>query len=340
MTEKINFPWQIISFEENGRQLGILKDNKIVNLSAAWLEEHKYALSGFTQLFNSCDSFEAACEWIEQVWQNGNKKIKLSDVKLYSPVNDPKMFYDFLGFEKHVKQVRERRGTTVPEIWYKRPAYYIGSIAPKKTFGPNSLVTVPSFVEKADYEFEIALVVGRDARLMDEASAWDFIRKYCFFTILNDWSARDYQKFDMELGISVAHSKSLIGNSIGPALVHASSFDYDARGLPNIGMRLIVNDECRCQSNYNTVYWDFAKILTFLGRDGIGVCVGDILGSGTVGDGCIAEFAARVDEDGNVIDPAKYKWLSDGDTVELSVEGIGQLINRVSIVELPGYTHN
>ena len=82
--------------------------------------------------------------------------------------------------------------------------------------------------------------------MTSEEDAVRFIREHCFYTVCNDWSMRDYQKMDSELGISVAHSKSIVGTSFGPCLVHASQFTYDAEGRPDIPMRLEVNDEVRC----------------------------------------------------------------------------------------------
>lgn len=241
----------------------------------------------------------------------------------------PRTFYDFLGFEKHVRQIREKRGATVPEIWYKRPAYYLGNVAPDKIFGPGE-VCIPSFVKKPDYEFELALFVTKEGRPKTMEEATQFIQQHCSFTILNDWSARDFQQLDMSMGLSVSHSKSIIGNSFGPVLVHASQFRFDTKGLPDIAMQLKVNGDIRCESNYNTVYWSFSKILVFLGQENIGVFHGDILGSGTVGNGCIAEFAAKV-LDGKEVEPAKYPWLKDGDVIEMTAEGIGTLRNVVRI---------
>lgn len=242
-------------------------------------------------------------------------------------ISNPRLFYDFLGFEQHVRQIRDKQGVKVPELWYQRPAYYVGSVSPDKIFGEGP-VTIPSFVQKPDYEFEIALVIGKEGKFSSQKEAAAFIQKHCHFTILNDWSARDFQKLDMEMGMSVAHSKSIIGNSFGPALVPASEFLFDAEGVPDIPMELKVNGEIRCRSNYNTVYWSFPKILAFLGRENIGVFPGDILGSGTVGNGCIAEFAAKV-VGGKEVEPAKYPWLKNGDEITMTAGGIGSLTSKI-----------
>lgn len=240
------------------------------------------------------------------------------------------MFYDFLGFEKHVRQVRARRGAVVPKLWYERPAYYMGCVSPDKIFGSGE-VKIPAFVKQPDYEFEIALMLDEPICTKDEKEAAEFIRKHGQYTICNDWSMRDYQKMDMELGISVAHSKSIVGTSFGPRWVAASEFKYDVEGRPDIRMRSTVNGEARCDSNAQTAYWSFPKILAFLGRENMTIFPGTALGSGTVGDGCIAEFAAKM-ENGKEIEPAQYPWLQNGDVIALSSDGIGTLTNTVKII--------
>jgi len=108
-------------------------------------------------------------------------------------------------------------------------------------------------------------------------------------------------------------------------------------------LKLVFNGEERNKTNYQTLYhthpktgekkaWSFPRIFTFLGNQNISVQPGYLIGSGTVGNGCIAEFAAILDPKTNaVIDPAKYPWLKDGDVVRLEAQGIGVLENKVRI---------
>lgn len=326
----IQFPWPLVSFTHDGTRLGVLEDDIIHDLSAVWELQHHTTLSGVRQLLTQMPMAKFA-DWVNHVIGTDAPALDREDVSLCVPVTDPHMLYDFLGFEKHVAQVRARRGAAVPPLWYERPAYYVGTVAPDKTWGPDETIEIPAFVTKPDYEFELAVVIGREISCVDEDRAVEFLQNYCFFTIYNDWSARDYQQLDMQLGISVVHSKSIIGNSFGPVLVHGSCFTFDANGCPDIPMRLTVNGVARCESNCNTAYWSFAKILTFLGREGIRLYPGDIIGSGTVGDGCIAEFAAKMDGDREV-EPARYPWLKTGDRIIMEAGGIGTLTNAVRVV--------
>lgn len=257
-------------------------------------------------------------------------------------VPEPKILMDFLGFETHVKQIRDKRGAPMPPLWYDHASYYIVDLQAEKLFGPGEVVPVPEIVKAADYEFEIGCYVTAKATLRSKEDALKFFKEHCLLTILNDWSARDIQKVDMQ-GLGPTNSKFVIGNSIGPRLVPASEFEMDDNGVLDTEMILKVNGEERSHTNYKTLYhthpqsgekaaWSFPRILAWLGQQNIGVEPGYVIGSGTVGNGCIAEFAAKVDPDtGKELAPAGYPWLKDGDVVSMEVKGIGILENKVKI---------
>ncbi|HEY9759264.1 MAG TPA: fumarylacetoacetate hydrolase family protein [Oculatellaceae cyanobacterium] len=262
-------------------------------------------------------------------------------------IPEPRLLLDFLGFETHVKQIRLRRGADIWAGWYDHATYYIVDLPPEKLFGPDKDVSIPSFVKAPDYEFEIACIVTKTALLKTEEEALQFFKEHCYLTILNDWSARDVQKKDMD-GLGPTNSKFIIGKSIGPSIVPASKFKMDAHGVLDMKLRLVFNGEERMATKYDSLYhthpgtkekraWSFPRIMSWLGQQNISVQPGYVLGSGTVGNGCIAEFAAKVDPKTNeVIDPAKYPWLKDGDVVCFEAEGIGTLENKVSIAVCEG----
>jgi 2-keto-4-pentenoate hydratase/2-oxohepta-3-ene-1,7-dioic acid hydratase in catechol pathway len=259
-------------------------------------------------------------------------------------VPEPKILLDFLGFETHVKQIRDKRGATVSPFWYDHAAYYIIDLPADKMYGPDETVGIPSCTKAPDYEFEIACLVTKQALLTSKEEALAFFKEHCYLTILNDWSARDIQKKDME-GLGPSNSKFIIGKSIGPKLVKASAFKMDENGVFPMAMTLTVNGEVRSQTNYETLYhthpdtgekgaWSFPRIFTFLGTQNISVQPGYLFGSGTVGNGCIAEFMAKLDpKTGAEISPAKYPWLKDGDVVKMEADGLGILENKVAVKE-------
>lgn len=264
---------------------------------------------------------------------------------LDADIPEPRVLFDFLGFEKHVVQIRDKRGAQIWPGWYDHAAYYIADLPPEKVFGPGEDVTIPSCVKAPDYEFEIACIVGEDALLTSEAEALEFFKNKCSLTILNDWSARDIQLKDIQ-GLGPANSKSVMGKSFGPSIVPASKFKMDENGVLDLEMVLTVNGEERNRTNYNTIYhehpttkkrgaWSFPRILAWLGSQNISVHAGYIIGSGTVGSGCIAEFTAKMDPNtGAELAPAKYAWLKDGDVVRMEAQGIGVLENKVKVQQL------
>lgn len=257
-------------------------------------------------------------------------------------VPEPRVLIDFLGFQKHLVQIRDKRGAQIWPGWFDHAAYYSTDISADKLFGTGEEVTIPSFVKAPDYEFEIAVLCTEDALIKSEAEGLKYLKEHCWFTILNDWSARDVQKKDMD-GLGPTNSKFIIGNSIGPKLVHGSDIKMDENGVPFMNLNLKVNGEERCSSNYQTLYhehpqtgerkaWSFPRIFSWLGSENIALKPGYLIGSGTVGNGCIAEFSAKVDPaTGAELVPAKFGWLKDGDTVTMEAEGIGVLENKVRI---------
>lgn len=273
-----------------------------------------------------------------------NRETKNVDF-LGTNIPQPSLLMDFLGFEKHVVQIRDKRGAQIWQGWYEHAAYYIADLPPEKVFANNEEVIIPDCVKAADYEFEIACIVTKTALIQDEQEALKFFKEHCYLTILNDWSARDIQKKDIE-GLGPSNSKSIVGKTFGPKLVRASELEMDENGVMNLEMILTVNGEERNRTNYNTLYhtnpatgkkqaWSFPRIFTFLGQQNITVHAGYVIGSGTVGSGCIAEFTAKVDpKTGETLQPAKYNWLKDGDTVAMEVERIGVLESKVRIPSL------
>lgn len=289
------------------------------------------------------------CAFTKEGLQNMLFNREIRQIELFgSLVPEPRILIDFLGFEKHVVQIRGRRGVSISPLWYDHAAYFSIDLPPEKLYGNGCTVEVPNFVKALDYELEIGCLVTKKAMLKSLPQAVEFFKENCLLTILNDWSARDIQKKDME-GLGPANSKFIIGKSIGPKFVKASQFKIDENGVFDMPVKLSVNGKLRTDSNYNTIYhthpstktksaWSFPKLLTFLGNLNIAVEPGYLLGSGTVGDGCIAEFSAKIDPStGKEIEPAKYPWLQDGDKVVIEVDHIGELANTVKFVESPNY---
>ena len=218
----------------------------------------------------------------------------LSDVRLLAPVLYPPSVRDFYAFEQHVAAARALRGGEVPREWYEIPVFYFSN--PAAIFGPDDVIPYPEGTAELDYELEVAAIVGADQQIGG-------------FTIMNDWSARDLQRAEMRVGLGPAKGKDF-ATSLGPVLVTPDEFDGSSAE-----MVARVNGEERSRGDLRDLYHSWDAILAQAARNTV-LRPGDVLGSGTVGSGCILEHG-----DG--------RWLQPGDVVELEVEGIGVLRNTV-----------
>jgi 2-keto-4-pentenoate hydratase/2-oxohepta-3-ene-1,7-dioic acid hydratase in catechol pathway len=223
-------------------------------------------------------------------------------VRLLAPLPRPASLRDFLAFEVHTRAGFARRQEPVPEAWYRMPVYYKGNA--RSIVGPDADVRWPRYTEQLDYELELACVIGRRGR---DVSAEEAGRLIAGYTVMNDWSARDIQRAEMTVRLGPAKGKDF-ATSLGPVLVTPE--ELDARDLRMIAR---VNGEVWSDGNSGTSHWTFPQMIAHVAQDE-DVLPGDVLGSGTVGGGCGLELD---------------RWLRPGDVVELEIEGIGILRNRV-----------
>jgi fumarylacetoacetate (FAA) hydrolase len=201
---------------------------------------------------------------------------------------------DFYSFEQHVKAARALRGQEVPPEWYEQPVFYFSN--PSAIFGPEDEVPYPDGTAELDYELEVAAIIGLDEQIGG-------------FTVMNDWSARDLQRLEMKVGLGPAKGKDF-ATSLGPVVVTPDEFDGSGGT-----MVARVNGEERSRGELGAMQFSWTAILEQAARN-TRLLPGDVLGSGTVGSGCILEHS-----DG--------RWLQHGDVVELEVEGIGVLRNTI-----------
>ena len=217
---------------------------------------------------------------------------RLEDVLLRAPVLHPPSVRDFYAFEQHVATARASRGLEVPKEWYELPVFYFSN--PAAIYGPEDTVPCPEGTQELDYELEVAAVIGAGGEIGG-------------FTVMNDWSARDLQRQEMKVGLGPAKGKDF-ATSLGPLLVTP-----DELGDTMVAR---VNGEERSRGSLSDLHHSWEAIVAQAARNTV-LRPGDVLGSGTVGTGCILEHG-----DG--------RWLQRGDVVELEVEGIGVLRNTVS----------
>ena len=247
----------------------------------------------------------------------GGPAVPLSAVRLLPPLEAPSV-RDFVAFEEHVEGMAAGGGGTVPPQWYQAPTFYFTN--PYALIGAHDDVAVPPGCQLLDYELEVAVVVGRDGASLSPDQAREHIFGY---TVLNDWSARDLQRREMGVHLGPAKGKDF-ATTLGPWLVTADEVESyrDADGFLALDLRAWVNGELIGQDLLSNMGWPFEELIAYASR-GAQVRAGDVLGSGTCGNGgCLAELWGR---NGKTEPPP----LRPGDVVELAVEGIGTVRNRV-----------
>lgn len=230
------------------------------------------------------------------------------------PVPAPPSIRDFYAFEQHVQTCRAQRGLAMPPQWYQVPVFYFSN--PAGVIGQGDPVRAPQGSAALDYELELACVIGTAARdLPADDRALDCVAG---FTIMNDWSARDVQRVEMAVGLGPSKSKDF-ATSLGPELVTLDELrDCYREGRLHLGMQAAVNGKVLSRGNAGSMYWTWPQLLAHASRD-TWLRPGDVLGSGTVGTGCILELTPE----------AVGGWLQPGDVVELTIERLGTLRNPV-----------
>jgi fumarylacetoacetate (FAA) hydrolase len=226
----------------------------------------------------------------------------------------PTTLRDAYAFEQHVKTANQNRGRDVPKEWYDFPVFYFTN--PHSIFGPEDVIPHPAYTSALDYELEIAVVIGKEGMNIKAEDAEEYIFGY---TIFNDWSARDVQRAEMKVGLGPAKGKDF-ASSLGPLIVTREALADRAvgrAGVYDLEMRARVNGVEMSKGNLKDIFWSFGEIIARASQS-VMLQPGDVIGSGTVGTGCLLELTK-----------GEGPWLQPGDVVELEVERIGVLRNAI-----------
>jgi 2-keto-4-pentenoate hydratase/2-oxohepta-3-ene-1,7-dioic acid hydratase in catechol pathway len=220
---------------------------------------------------------------------------------LVAPI-DPPVYRDFMAFEEHAVNASARLGRAVPEVLYELPVSYMG--AATAFIGPDDEVPWPAYTAHMDYELELGIVVAREGRDLDPESAMEHVLG---LVILNDFSARDIQTQEMQAGLGPSKGKHF-ASAVGPWITTLGSLDPDG-----LAMEARINGEVWSRGSTDTMMWSIGELVAWASA-GESVVPGTLLGSGTVGGGCGLELG---------------RSLTAGDVIELEIDGLGVLRNRI-----------
>ena len=233
----------------------------------------EHPVRGWPGLIEGDTVIQLAAQTLQSFFTGGGQarehaEYALDEVLLRPPVKYPPAVRDFYAFEDHVRNAARVTGRAgVPEEWYEIPAFYFSN--PAAIYGPGEEIPSPQDSAELDYELEVAAVIGAEGTIGG-------------FTVMNDWSARDLQRREMRIGLGPAKGKDF-ATSLGPMLVTP-----DELGDLRLEMVARVNGEERSRGNLGDMYHSWEAIVAHAAQN-TELRPGDVLGSGTVGTGCILE---------------------------------------------------
>jgi fumarylacetoacetate (FAA) hydrolase len=245
------------------------------------------------------------------------ESLDASDLEFGPPILRPPSLRDFYAFEGHVKTMWERRGGTVPEAWYRIPIFYFSNVSEIR--GPGDPVWCPAAAQELDYELEVAGLIDTPVQDLAAVRGEEAIGGYLIF---NDWSARDLQREETTVRLGPAKGKDF-ASSIGPWLVTPDELADARRGKGyDLAMTATVNGTELSRGTWGDAQFSFGEMIARASAD-VRLRPGDLIGSGTVGTGCLLEVRDEILE----------RYLEPGDEVTLTVDRLGAL--TTPIVERP-----
>ena len=312
-------------------RFGFIINENIIDImrSSIWLNEYnkdssflsipttlKLSLNEWNKNFDKLVKLEQLIADLDYSTLQINGKsisIDLNDAHLLPPVPSPTSFRDFYAFEQHVKAARKLRGLDMNPDWYKIPIFYFSNTT--SLYGHKEDIPFPKETKELDFELELAVIIANGGKNIHKKDANELIAGY---TILNDWSARDLQREEMQMNLGPAKGKDF-ANSFGPYMVTPDELNNNwENDKMNLRMTCHLNDKLISDGNTNDLYHSFPTMIQRASMN-VDLKPGDYIGSGTVGTGCILEL--RPETTGG--------WLKRGDTIRLEIDNIGILENTI-----------
>ncbi len=319
---------KLVSYLRDGHdQLAILTEGKLYNTD----QLHPELPSSMMMFLNYWDDYyPMALSCLASISGgriNSTHGLPLSAGELLAPVPYPTSCRDAYAFRQHVESARRNRGAGMIPEFDQYPVFYFTNHHGIQ--GPGDVLCMPDHFEQLDFELEAAIVINRHGRNIPAAMADQYIAG---LMIMNDFSARRLQMEEMLLNLGPAKGKDF-ATAIGPWLVtpdELEPFETDCKpgheGKSwNLPMYCRINGETVSSGNLGDMDWTFAEIIERASY-GVNLVPGDVIGSGTVGTGCYLELNGTA----KLKDPtASPVWLNENDVVELEIEGLGKLTNRI-----------
>ena len=305
-------PWRLAAaIDPSGTRWRDLEDARRTLLAADPAKAHNSSL--FRQPITTLDAHLAAGLRVDALADlleaDVEEPMDASVLEFGPPILAPPSFRDFYAFERHVGTMWKRRDMEIPEAWFRLPIFYFSNVSEIR--GPGEAVHVPRGSQELDYELEVAALIDTPVRDLDASRGEEAIGGYM---ILNDWSARDLQREETTVRLGPAKGKDF-ASSIGPWLVTPDELaDVRTNKGYDLTMTATVNGTELSRGTWSTAHFSFGEMVERASAD-VRLRPGDLLGSGTVGTGCLLEIR----------DEILRRYLEPGDVVTLAIERLGEL---------------
>jgi len=319
---------KLVTYAQKGKeQLALLIDNKLYDTNKA----NSALPATMKEMLDNWETLSAVARKTEAAIKDGTNTTEasadFSTATIMAPVPKPTSCRDGYAFRQHVAAARRNRKVDMIPEFDQYPIWYFTNH--NAIQGPGEIVCMPDHFHKLDFELEAAIVIGKKGRNIPADKADEYIAGYM---IMNDMSARLLQMEEMKLNLGPAKGKDF-STVIGPMLVTPD--ELEAYKIPakeghtgnnyKLGMKCWVNGELLSDGNMGDMDWTFAEIVERCAY-GADILPGDVIGSGTVGTGCLLELNGT----GLFHDPNyQPQWLKEGDVVEMEIEGLGRLKNTI-----------
>ncbi len=297
-------------------QIGVVEDNLIYNLNNYFGD---ISLVDMFQVENYQDQIAL------HICNDDCVKHDFKDINLLPPIPNPTSFRDAYAFRQHVETSRKNRGLNMISEFDQFPVFYFSNHNTMFADG-EEIKLMPDHFEQLDFELEFAIVIGKGGRNILSKDADQHIAGFC---ILNDLSCRRLQMEEMRLSLGPAKGKDF-ANVLGPYLVtpdelFSKIIDTPCGNKYDLNMKCFVNGELLSEGNSKDMNWTFAEIIERASY-GVELFPGDVIGSGTVGTGCLLEIngsGKRANLD------YIERWIEEGDQIEMQIEGLGKISNKI-----------
>lgn len=302
--------------ENHIHQIGVLKGHEVYNLNAFFGDVNLidiFKLDNFTEKIHS------------YIGSKNSIKHKIKDIIFLPVIPHPNSFRDAYAFREHVETCRKNRGSEIISEFEQFPVFYFSNH--NSMYAHNQdIELMPDHFKCLDYELEIAVIIGKGGKNILSKDADKHIAGFC---ILNDLSARTLQMEEMKLNLGPAKGKDF-ANVLGPYIVTPEELlereIHTQFGKKyNLKMQCYVNGELLSEGNAKNMHWTFGEIIQRASY-GVELFPGDIIGSGTVGTGCLLEInGTNKKQNPDYIE----KWLKDGDEITMTVDVLGSISNKI-----------